>query len=139
MAKTPTSKTKAVENTDDAAQLTPEELAAKAAQDAADAEAQAKAEAEAQAKLDAELDAAASQAALEFPRDMRVVNHTARVWVVRKHIPASSADTVITVRDVEDLHTLRQNCRAVLALSDHWKPVEGEPDALRIVEVDEQI
>jgi hypothetical protein len=138
----------------DGAQATPTdaELAAQqAAQDAADAqakadaEAQAKAEAEAKAQadaeakaaLEAEADAAAAAAARTFPRSMRVVNDTAQPWVVRKFTPPSSS-VEIDVHDEDDLHNLRHNARAVLLISDHYRPVEGKPDALRIVELDEQ-
>lgn len=117
------------------------------AQAKADAEAQAKSEAEAEAKaqadaeakaaLEAEADAAAAAAARTFPRSMRVVNDTAQPWVVRKFTPPSSS-VEIDVHDEDDLHNLRHNARAVLLISDHYRPVEGKPDALRIVELDEQ-
>jgi hypothetical protein len=103
----------------------------------ADAEAQAKADAEAKAALEAEADAAAAAAARTFPRSMRVVNDTAQPWVVRKFTPPSSS-VEIDVHDEDDLHNLRHNARAVLLISDHYRPVEGKPDALRIVELDEQ-
>jgi hypothetical protein len=138
----------------DGAQATPTdaELAAQqAAQDAADAQAKADAEAQAQAEaeakaqadaeakaaLEAEADAAAAAAARTFPRSMRVVNDTAQPWVVRKFTPPSSS-VEIDVHDEDDLHNLRHNARAVLLISDHYRPVEGKPDALRIVELDEQ-
>lgn len=112
------------------------ELAAqKAAQDAADA--QAKADADAAAALEAQADAAAAAAALTFPRQMRVVNDTAQPWVVRKFVPPSSS-VEIDVKDEDDLHNLRHNARAVLLISDHYRPVEGKADALRIVELDDE-
>jgi hypothetical protein len=167
VATTKTSKTKAAADTttestqegvnsgaqDDAttpptATPTEAELAAqKAAQDAADAQAkadadaaaaaQAKADADAAAALEALADAAAAAAALTFPRQMRVVNHTAQPWVVRKFVPPSSS-VEIDVKDEDDLHNLRHNARAVLLISDHYRPVEGKADALRIVELDDE-
>lgn len=158
MATTKTSKTKATQEgvnsgaQDDATSAPTEaELAAqKAAQDAADAQAKADAEAAAAAEakardeaaakaaLEAEADAAAAAAALTFPRQMRVVNDTAQPWVVRKFIPPSTRDTVIDVAHEDDLHNLRSNCLAVLSISDHYRPEEGKPDALRIVELDDE-
>jgi hypothetical protein len=155
VATTKTSKTKAAADTttestqegvnsgaqDDAttpptATPTEAELAAqKAAQDAADA--QAKADADAAAALEAQADAAAAAAALTFPRQMRVVNDTAQPWVVRKFVPPSSS-VEIDVKDEDDLHNLRHNARAVLLISDHYRPVEGKADALRIVELDDE-
>jgi multidrug efflux pump subunit AcrA (membrane-fusion protein) len=107
------------------------------AQAKAEAEAKAQADAEAKAALEAEADAAAAAAARTFPRSMRVVNDTAQPWVVRKFTPPSSS-VEIDVHDEDDLHNLRHNARAVLLISDHYRPVEGKPDALRIVELDEQ-
>jgi hypothetical protein len=99
--------------------------------------AEAAAEAEAKARLEAEADAAAKAAALTFPRVMRVVNDTAQPWVVRKFVPPSSS-VEIDVRDEDDLHNLRHNARAVLLISDHYRPEEGKQDALRIVELDDE-
>jgi hypothetical protein len=136
-----------------AAQKAAEEAAAREAAEKAEAEARAQAEAEANAKaeadrraaeeaaakaaLEAEADAAAKAAALTFPRSMRVVNDTAQPWVVRKFVPPSSS-VEIDVRDDDDLHNLRHNARAVLLISDHYRPEEGKPDALRIVELDDE-
>jgi multidrug efflux pump subunit AcrA (membrane-fusion protein) len=113
------------------------EAAEAAAKAAAEAQAQADAEAAAKAALEAQADAAAKQAALTFPRSMRVVNDTAQPWVVRKFVPPSSS-VEIDVQDEDDLHNLRHNARAVLLISDHYRPVEGKPDALRIVELDDE-
>jgi multidrug efflux pump subunit AcrA (membrane-fusion protein) len=113
------------------------EAAEAAAKAAAEAQAQADAEAAAKAALEAQADAAAKQAALTFPRSMRVVNDTAQPWVVRKFVPPSSS-VEIDVQDEDDLHNLRHNARAVLLISDFYKPEEGKPDALRIVELEDE-
>ncbi|MFM0608681.1 hypothetical protein PQR05_29545 [Paraburkholderia sediminicola] len=118
------------------------EQAAAADKTRAEAEQRA-AEDAARAAAEAEADAAAKTAARKFPRDMLLVNETGQSWVVRKHVKPSSS-VPIHVRDADDLHRLRLDCKSVLSISDHYKPVEtkeGEqpmPDKLRVVEIEDQ-
>jgi nucleoid-associated protein YgaU len=120
------------------------EQAAAAAADQARVKAEQRAaEDAARAAAEAEADAAAKAAARKFPRDMLLVNETGQSWVVRKHVKPSSS-VPIHVRDADDLHRLRVDCKSLLSISDHYKPVEtkeGEqpmPDKLRVVEIEDQ-
>ena len=81
---------------------------------------------------------AALAGALTFPRAMAVVNDTAQDWVIcGKWAPRSTTSEPFTVQDGDHLIRCQNDCKYILGISDHYKPVEGKPDALRMAEVGE--
>lgn len=80
----------------------------------------------------------------KFPRVMKLVNDTAQSWVIGRTHAAPASSVPINVRDEDALKRHRTDCLHILALSDHYKPVEpkegetAKPHALRIVEADDE-
>lgn len=80
----------------------------------------------------------------KFPRHMQIVNDTAQPWVIGGTYVAPGSSAKHHVRDEDALTRAHTDCKHILAVSDHYKPVapkEGEaakPAALRVVELDDE-
>jgi hypothetical protein len=77
----------------------------------------------------------------DFPAPMRLINDTAQEWVLGGVHVSPSSYTDFTARDADHVKRVETDCKYILELSDHYRPVEAAegdeaaPAALRVVAI----